>query len=447
VNDASGLAPEFTEWLAKVAGGPVHRVERAVARREAWLVDAGPDGETQRLFVRLARPADPANGREGLLHEAAVVAALADSPVPVPHVRGVDPALGVVAYEFVAGSSDLQSEAPDQQQAVYRHYLECLATLHRLDLDATGLDLPRPATPEACALASVDEVAAAMGPLITEPLATFGVSWLRRNAPRSVEHVSLLHGDAGTPNFVYDGRRVSALIDWEWAHIGDPMEDLGNTCVHASFHPSGNFAELLSHYERVSGLPVDIDRVRYYRAHLMVRSVLALAAVTARWDPHVPVALNLCFRVISDRICCDAIAEAMGIKLERPELPFVPEPDVSLYDVVVANLREDVVPSLPEAFARNRAETAALLVAALEREHRIGPAVAEIELEELAELLGRYPEDLGSGLAELDRAATSWPIDREEELLRYLGRRAWRTEQLLRPVVSLFPDVELRPIN
>ena len=84
----------------------------------------------------------------------------------------------------------------------------------------------------------------------------------------------------------------------------------------------------------------------------------------------------------------------MGIKLERPELPFVPEPDVSLYDVVVANLHEDVVPSLPEAFARNRAETAALLVAALDREHRIGPTIAEIELDELAELLGRYPADL-----------------------------------------------------
>jgi hypothetical protein len=175
--------------------------------------------------------------------------------------------------------------------------------------------------------------------------------------------------------------------------------------------------------------------------------VLALAAVTARWDPHVPVALNLCFRVISDRICCDAIAEAMGITLERPQLPFVPEPDVSLYDVVVANIREDVVPSLPDAFARNRAETAALLVAALEREHRIGPTVAAIELDELAELLGRPVDDLGSGLAELDRAAVSWPVAREEELLRYLARRAWRTEQLLSPVVGLYPDVELRPIT
>jgi hypothetical protein len=115
--------------------------------------------------------------------------------------------------------------------------------------------------------------------------------------------------------------------------------------------------------------------------------------------------------------------------------------------VVVANLREDVVPSLPEAFDRNRAETAALLVAALEREHRIGPSVAAIELAELAELLGRYPADLASGLAELDRAAASWPADREEQLLSYLGRRAWRTEQLLRPVVSLYPDVELRPIT
>src|SRR5690606_11438888 len=105
---------------------------------------------------------------------------------------------------------------------------------------------------------------------------------------------------------------------------GDPMEDLGNAVIHASFHPSGDWPELLDCYAEASGLPVDLERVRYYRAHLMVRSVLALAAANARWDPHAPVALNLCYGVVSDRICCDALAAAMGIELERPELPPLP---------------------------------------------------------------------------------------------------------------------------
>jgi hypothetical protein len=86
----------------------------------------------------------------------------------------------------------------------------------------------------------------------------------------------------------------------------------------------------------------------------------------------------------------------------------------------------------------------------LERLQRLGPVVEAIELdelEELEELFGQRPSSLAEGIAALDRAIPDLGADTELDVLRYLGRRAWRTEQLYAPVVSMFADRELRPLQ
>lgn len=56
------------------------------------------------------------------------------------------------------------------------------------------------------------------------PLLDEAEVWLHRHAPR-LERPVIVHGDPGPGNFVHDGARVVALTDWEFAHLGDPMED------------------------------------------------------------------------------------------------------------------------------------------------------------------------------------------------------------------------------
>ena len=48
-------------------------------------------------------------------------------------------------------------------------------------------------------------------------------------------------------------------------------------------------------------------------------------------------------------------------------------------------------------------------------------------------------------MAELDARIPEWGERGEERVLPYLTRRAWRSELLLAPVVSLFPGRRLRP--
>jgi aminoglycoside phosphotransferase (APT) family kinase protein len=56
------------------------------------------------------------------------------------------------------------------------------------------------------------------------PLLEEGAAWLHHHAP-PLERMGVVHGDPGPGNFLHDGEHVVALTDWEFTHLGDPMED------------------------------------------------------------------------------------------------------------------------------------------------------------------------------------------------------------------------------
>ena len=437
-------------WIGECCHGEVTELTRGIVRREAYLASVSQsDGPPIRLFVRAGRDDDIGNRADVVVSEARLTELLAGQGLNVARVHGVNAQLGAAIYDWVDGAAEVEDTDPDTQQRLLEQYVEFLGTLHQLDPDELGVDwMPRPRSPEDCALAHAEAIWEQMGGLAVEPLATFGIHWLRRNVPHEVGRISILHGDAGVGNFLYVGDRMTGVLDWEWAHLGDPMEDLGSMCMHAGFHPAGCLPDVLKHYEAKSGIPVDIAKVKFYCAHLYARSVIALTALTEYLDPHNPVALNLCYRIVNDRLACEGFADAMGVTLEAPE-PLVLEPDaaMSLYDVVVANLHDDVSPALAGDFERNRSDMAALLVESLGRERAFAPEVTAAELDELTPLLGARPASVAEGIAALNDAVPALMEDRQADLLRYLYRRACRTEMVYAPVVTLFPDRTIRPID
>ncbi len=94
--------------------------------------------------------------------------------------------------------------------------------------------------------------------------------WLDANRPASPER-TLVHGDFRLGNMIVDESGLAAVIDWELAHIGDPMEDLGWVCVRAwRFGGIGRVAgigdadEFFAAYEAASGRTVDREAVRWW---------------------------------------------------------------------------------------------------------------------------------------------------------------------------------------
>jgi aminoglycoside phosphotransferase (APT) family kinase protein len=98
-----------------------------------------------------------------------------------------------------------------------------------------------------------------------QPIVRAAIRRLRRDPPPPAQKLSVVHGDYRSGNFLHDGAgKVLAILDWEMAHIGDPLEDLGWALDPLWRHNEPgrvagmvSKAEAIAIWERASGLTVD----------------------------------------------------------------------------------------------------------------------------------------------------------------------------------------------
>ncbi|MGH9012099.1 MAG: phosphotransferase, partial [Acidimicrobiia bacterium] len=95
----------------------------------------------------------------------------------------------------------------------------------------------------------------------------------------------LVHGDYRPANLLVAEGRLEVLLDWELAHLGDPIEDVGWYCTpiygREHFIPGRwELADFLRCYRERSGITVDPDRLRFWQTLAAYKlAALGLAAV------------------------------------------------------------------------------------------------------------------------------------------------------------------------
>jgi aminoglycoside phosphotransferase (APT) family kinase protein len=122
-------------------------------------------------------------------------------------------------------------------------------------------------------------------------MALFG--WLLSNAPPRVGRSVLLHGDFGFHNFLFDDGKLSAVLDWEFAHIGDPAEELGY--VRETIGNAIDWNRLMAGYVAAGGDPVDDPTLRYFRVWAHVRNAAASNLIAANFIAGLADDLKLAF--------------------------------------------------------------------------------------------------------------------------------------------------------
>jgi aminoglycoside phosphotransferase (APT) family kinase protein len=103
------------------------------------------------------------------------------------------------------------------------------------------------------------------------PVFELALRWLGDHDPGPSDEVMLVHGDFRHGNLIIGPDGLRAVLDWELAHLGDPMEDLGWVCVNSwrfgeIDKPVGGFGtreQLFAGYE-AAGRRVDPDRVKFW---------------------------------------------------------------------------------------------------------------------------------------------------------------------------------------
>jgi aminoglycoside phosphotransferase (APT) family kinase protein len=450
------LSPSLIAWIEATAGGRARRIERrhAGGAREGWWVDVERGGRTEELFLRRDAGNGPLSGtRYSLSREGRTIRALAGTGLRVPEVLGIHEQERCTLMRRVSGQADFRRVAGmPEWEDVSRQYVEQICLLH--SLDPAKLDLPDHRIPQRALDHALFEVEDWLGIYrrqvrVREPVVDFGFRWLERHAPHSVQRTVLVHGDAGPANFLFEAGRVTAVLDWDISHVGDPLEDIAGICVRGTWTPFGNLSTYVREYERRSGLSVDFSTVRYYMHVQFMRAAVGELVALEGHDPATDVTLNTMSLVLGMRGMAQVMAQRAGLVRSEPrEPPPVPGNAFTPYFGVLAhNAGELLAPALGDPYLAHRARQLATLARCLERAAALGPGLEEQERTEIEQLLGRRFADLAAAEAGLTAHIERSARGDEPELIDYLCRRCERRTAIWAPALGPLyhnpqPDLE-----
>lgn len=178
----------------------------------------------------------------------------------------MDRVVGESIGSRIVGLSELKQARTELPQQMGRQ----LAKIHALEGEFEDLPSPSPEGNSAQhTIRRVRKMADEIG--IQNPAYEFAFRWLEARAP-TPKAITLVHGDYRIGNVIVDSQGLLAIVDWEFAHLGDPTEDLAWPCVRdwrfgkdaLSFGGVGSRADFLAAYEEGGGLPFDTEAVDYW---------------------------------------------------------------------------------------------------------------------------------------------------------------------------------------
>jgi aminoglycoside phosphotransferase (APT) family kinase protein len=303
---AGGASRETTRFTAEthVAGETAGRSRELVLRRD------------------LSGPA----GAPGLNNEAQVMRAAAAAGVPVPEVIDSGPSLGGYPYllmSHVQGETIPRKLLRDAAYAAVRPVLAAefgaiAARIHAIPVDAVGRLENKDPLGTLRALSDSYDVA--------RPSVELGMRWLRDHhaaGERSDLPATVVHGDLRNGNVIVGPEGIRATLDWELAHLGNPVEDLGWLCVKAwrfgSSLPVGGYGtrkELLDGYERVAGWRPSSEQLHWWEVYGSLHWVLLCrlqAAVYLQGSKD-----SLEYAVIGRRVCEAEFDLLLALGLAQP---------------------------------------------------------------------------------------------------------------------------------
>ncbi len=277
---ANTLATALAAVLATPGGSPVTvgQVSRLSggASQETWAFEAVIDGQVLALILRRAPPGAElrGSGNAGLAAEAELIRRAAAVGVPVPAVVALLQPHHQLGDGFVMrrlrGETLGRRVAAAHRPALAWQCGAALARIHAVDM-ADG-----PALRQTQPRAEVQHLAdwhARHG--TARPVFQLALRWLAEHAPADVVP-ALVHGDFRNGNLMVDleaeGGQLVGVLDWELAHLGDPMADLGWLGINSwrfgrHQRPVGGFghwAQLFDGY-RSAGGTVDEARVHWWQ--------------------------------------------------------------------------------------------------------------------------------------------------------------------------------------
>jgi aminoglycoside phosphotransferase (APT) family kinase protein len=265
----------------------------------------------QRYVLRKKPPGKLLPSAHLIEREYRIMAALADSDVPVPVMRHLcgDPAVigtpfFVMDYmegRIVDDTSLPGAFTPADRTAIFDSMNQAMAALHRINFNAVGLG--NYGKPENYIGRQIDRWTRQFEAAKTDPIPAMDalMAWLPAHRPNGDE-VSIAHGDFRMGNLMLHPNepRVIAVLDWELSTLGHPLADLAYNCMPYSLpHDGTSLNGLVGLDIAEAGIPSLDDYVATYAERTNRAAILAFKFYLA----------FSCFRLAS--ICQGVYARGM----------------------------------------------------------------------------------------------------------------------------------------
>lgn len=293
--DARGLGSGAISY-SRIGDGQSNVTYRIRRGRDVFVLRRGP------------RPPLPRSTHD-MIREARIQALVRRQGLPVPEILAVcetESVLGVPFYimSFVEGEVITDRVPKTLESAVQRHatgvaVVDTLVRLHQLDV--TSGELATFGRPEGYLRRQVERFSSLWEINTTRNLhdvERIG-AWLAENIPAS-QAAAVIHGDYRTGNLMFapgPPARVTAVLDWEMATVGDPLADLGYltaTYAEAGSSPTAleltsvtrlpgypTRAQLIARYREQTGL--DTAALPWYQALALWKASIFCEAIYTRW--------------------------------------------------------------------------------------------------------------------------------------------------------------------
>lgn len=360
------------QWVEQLGGGQIDDVRRIGGGAFRTSVRVGlrdRPGNTRTLFLKIDLGSAPPTPFT-LEREYQVLAAL-DGRGRAPRALGYASAWAAMAMECLEGEADYgRVDDAARRLQIERSYVEALNEIHRIDL--TSIGLPHLPAGRSIATAVADDLALwrdllMQGVARPDAITLFALAWCQMRLPHDNRPAVLVQGDAGPGNFLFAADHVTGVVDWEMAHVGHPLEDIGCILARSLVQPMAPANRLLDTYSEVSGTQWTPEELLYATILVMTRFSVPISLALESRNTGMDFGLTNGYFRMSQISLLSLIAQAEGLTLDQQVPETGARPEIGFeFEYLRSVLRDIIRPSLGDDYARYRLDGAVGLLSYLD---------------------------------------------------------------------------------
>jgi aminoglycoside phosphotransferase (APT) family kinase protein len=443
------LAPALVRWIEGIIGTALAQVHELTggASRNSFILTGANDAKA---FLRLDAGRGPLSGTDlTLQREYSVLAQLQGTGLPIAKVYDFSPEHNAMLMEFLPGHTSYQKTGSAEEEAVIRRELvQAIVTLQGIDPRRVSALGPEAGQSLGAAISGdmrtwgklYDERAT-----LHDPLIDFSLNWLSQAVPDAQAPAVIVHGDLGPGNFMIQDGRIRALIDWEMVRVGHPLEDLACIIARALGAPFGEAAEHIANYEALSGTAVDLRKLDYALALVLVRWLIAMHMALSKPSALQNVPMLFAFRQINSLSLIEALCRCQGTEF-REAVPQLRGADPCR--IVFQYSREclgELAQDAAMAASAYKLRGIVDLLAYARDFIDYGPERYEREeTERISRILGRPAGGVAQAHQAICRYARSVSMAEAQPLLEFLRWRAEREQVIMHTSLGVRQDNRIR---